>query len=405
MQLAVLTQYYPPEVGAPQARLSELASHFIARGHGVTVLTAMPNYPTGRVHPGYGGVVRREQIGGARVIRSFIYPTQRADYLHRLTNYCSFVASSAVVGSMMLDRPDFLLVESPPLFLGLSAVWLSRVKRTRLIFNVSDLWPETAVHLGVLRDGSRAHRASARLEAYLYSNAWLVTGQSQGILQSISARFPDRPVFHLSNGVDTTTFSPERGTAAARASIAPAERCIALYAGLHGLAQGLDQVLGAADLLREDDRVAFALVGDGPEKAQLVSRAGALGLTNVGFHPSRPKSEIPSLLASADIVLVTLKTHIPGAVPSKLYEAMASGRPVVLVASGEPAEIVLRHRAGIVVAPGDVAGLAAAVRTLAADAALRLELGGNGRRAAEAHFDRAAIMGRFASHLESHATT
>jgi len=400
VKLAILTQYYPPEVGAPQARLAELAAHFTRRGHSVTVLTAMPNYPAGVIHEGYGGVWRRERHDGAEVIRTFIYPTQRADYARRLANYFSFVLSSATLGSVLLSRPDYLLVESPPLFLGMAGYWLSRLKRTRLIFNVSDLWPETALHLGVLREGSTAHRASARLEAFFYERAWLVTGQSRGILQSIADRFPHCPAFHLSNGVDTTLFAPDRYTSAARATLRADGRCVALYAGLHGLAQGLDQVLGAAELLRDDHRAKFALVGEGPEKGMLVRRATELGLSNLEFFPSRPKAEIPSLVAAADVVLVTLKTHIPGAVPSKLYEAMASGKPVVLVATGEPAEIVREHGAGIVVAPGDVAGLAQAVRTLCGDPELRHELGRNGRAAVEVHYDREKIIGRFMRHLE-----
>ena len=118
MHLAILTQYYPPEMGAPQARLSELAAAFVARGHDVEVLTAMPNYPLGRVHDGYGGVLRRESRDGVRVVRTFVYATQRLDLVHRLTSYASFVLSSAIVGTLALRRPDYLLVESPPLFLG-----------------------------------------------------------------------------------------------------------------------------------------------------------------------------------------------------------------------------------------------------------------------------------------------
>src|SRR5215831_15556198 len=118
MRLTILTQYYPPEIGAPQARLSELAAHFVRGGHSVTVLTAMPNYPSGKIHAGYGGICRRENLNGVNVVRSFIYPTQKASFLPRLANYISFTVSSAIVGSLLLGRCDFLLVESPPLFHG-----------------------------------------------------------------------------------------------------------------------------------------------------------------------------------------------------------------------------------------------------------------------------------------------
>jgi len=168
MKLTILTQYYPPELGAPQRRLSELSQRMIDAGHDVTVLTAMPNYPKGKIFEGYGGLSQRDEIDGVEIIRSFIYPTQKASMVHRLSNYFSFVVSSAVVGTARMPKTDYLMVESPPLFLGMSAVWLNTIKRSQLIFNVSDLWPESAVRLGVVREGSRTHQLATWLEAFLY---------------------------------------------------------------------------------------------------------------------------------------------------------------------------------------------------------------------------------------------
>lgn len=401
MNLAILTQYYPPEVGAPQVRLSQLATTFVRRGHQVTVLTAMPNYPVGRIQPGYGGLCRREERDGVRIIRTFIYPTQSAGLFRRLTNYLSFVISSSILGSLLLVPSDYLLVESPPLFLGLAGLWLAWLKRTRLIFNVSDLWPESVIRLGRLRSNSLAHRLAFRLEAFCYRHAWLVTGQSKSILSSITERFPDCKVFHLSNGVDTQRFTPDRYADTARSLMSRNGTCIALYAGLHGLAQGLDQVLEAAEALRDETGLKFVLIGDGPEKGILIQQAEERRINNLSFLDLCAASEIPGLLASADIALVTLKTYIPGAVPSKLYEAMASGLPVVLVADGEAAEIVQRHNAGITVKPGDVDALTHAVQSLVADPVLRRNLGKNGRIAAEQYFDRTMIAGRFVDYLEA----
>ncbi|HEX6533930.1 MAG TPA: glycosyltransferase family 4 protein [Gemmatimonadaceae bacterium] len=401
MRLAILTQYYPPEIGAPQRRLASLAGHFVHAGHEVEVLTAMPNYPTGRIHEGYGGVLRRERIDGARVLRTFIYPTQRADYLHRLSNYFSFVLSSAALGAAVLSRADYLMVESPPLFLGLSGAWLARAKGARLIFNVSDLWPESAVRLGMVREGSTVHRVSARLERWCYRRAWMISGQSREIVADIERRFPGRRTYHLSNGVDCAAFGAERATPAARATLgACSGECVAVYAGLHGIAQGLPRLLDAMESMRDERGLSLALIGDGPVKGALVASARERGLDRVRFLEARAAAELPPLLAAADILVVPLGLSIPGAVPSKLYEAMASGRPVVLVATGEAAAVVREHRAGVVVEPNDVAGLAAALRVLRDDPALRAELGANGRRAAERHFDRAEIAARFIATLE-----
>ena len=405
MKLTILTQYYPPEIGAPQRRLSSLARHFVRAGHEVRVLTAMPNYPRGEIYPGYGGAARRETIDGVSVLRTWIVPTQRTNYAHRLANYFSFVGSSAAIGAALdPGRSDYLLVESPPLFLGMSGAWLSRVQRARLIMNVSDLWPESAVRLGVVREGSLVHRASARLERWCYRRAWMISGQSREIVADIEARVPGCRTYHLSNGVEVSEFGPEHAGPDARAALGVDGdgSCVALYAGLHGIAQGLPQLLAASSTLQaERTPMDLVFIGDGPMKQDLQREAAARGLGRVRFLDARPPAALPPLLASADILLVPLGMPIPGAVPSKLYEAMASGRPVVLVATGEAAAIVREHDAGLVVAPGDAAGLAAALRTLRDDPIRRRALGENGRRAAVQFFDRSGIAARFIDTLEA----
>jgi len=402
MRVIILTQYYPPEMGAPQGRLSALAAELARRGHAATVLTAMPSYPAGRVDPRYGGVFRREQVDGAEVVRAWIHPTRRTAFVPRVASYLSFALSSAVAGAAALPRADFLLVESPPLLLGPTAVALARLKGARLVFNVSDLWPESAVRLGALRPGGAAHRLALRLEAFCYRAAWMVTGQSREIVADVARRFPATRTWHLSNGVDPSAFRPDPGRAA-RDLLGGAGGCVAVYAGLHGLAQGLRQLLDAAEALRDLPSLRIVLVGDGPEKEALAAEVRARGLGSVAFLDAVARERVPALLAAADVVLVPLATALPGAVPSKLYEAMASGRPVVLAAAGEAAQIVRDADAGVVVSPGDPPRLAEALRGLAADPALRARLGANGRRAAEARFDRAAICGAFIDLLEREA--
>lgn len=398
MHIVLHTQYYPPEIGAPQARLSALVRGFIKRGHRVTVLTAMPNYPQGRIHAGYGGLLKVEEIGGAHVIRSWIYPTNSVVPLRRLLGYFSFTFSSLAAGLLLLKAADIILTESPPLFLGISGYLLSRVKRARWIFNVSDLWPESAVRLGLIHDGL-ALRMAYRLEAFCYRKAWCVSGQSREILESIQTRFPTVPIYHLSNSTDTSLFTPEQRSPRLRDEVGGG--IIALYAGLHGLAQGLEYVLLAAQQLTDIPDLKIVFLGDGPLKKELVQRARALGLSNVYFLNPLPRSEMPGVLASADFCIVPLGTALPGAVPSKLYEAMSAGKAVALMAQGEAAEIVRQHGCGIVVAPGDVEGLASALRTLATDANLREHLGTQGRSAALAHYDQTAITEKFVQFVET----
>ncbi len=394
MHLILHTQYYPPEIGAPQNRLSELATALSSSGFQVTVLTAMPNYPTGKIYPGFGGFIRQEHAQGVHIIRCAIYPTLSAAFLPRLFSYFSFVFSSLVAGLFCLPRADFLLTESPPLFLGISGWLLSRAKKARWIFNISDLWPASAAELGVIQKDSLSYRASRKLEEFLYKQAWLVTGQSKTILADISARLPGISCYHLSNGVQVSDYRTvnEPGSIGPEVNIA--------YAGLHGLAQGLDLVLHAASEL-QGAPVKFAMIGDGPEKADLMELSQKLGLHNIAFHPPIPKQQVPAVLAGADILLVPLKIQLTGAVPSKLYEAMAAGKPVILIAESEAAEIVRSAECGLVVRPGDCAGLVDAIQRLAHNPQERTRMGRNGRKAAEELYDRGMIGKKFAGFLTS----
>jgi glycosyltransferase involved in cell wall biosynthesis len=398
MRLGILTQYYPPEIGAPQARLSNLADHFIKHGHEVYVLTAMPNYPQGRIYPGYGGLVGRERIGEVTVIRTYVYAATGLGY-RRLLNYFSFAFSSAIVGTWALPRMDYLITESPPLFLGLSGYVLSRMKRARWIFNVSDLWLDSAVQMGVIGNGLTL-RAAQAMERFFYRKAWCVTGQSAEILTRIREECPVARLYHLSNGVDTEMFRPDINRNDIRSRLAPPGSIIALYAGLHGYAQGLGQVLDAAIQLRDLANLQIVLIGDGPEKEGLLTRARSQGLANVRFLDAAPREQIPAMLASADIALVPLKDRLFGAVPSKLYEAMGSGVPVILMTGGEAEGIVNDTGAGITVSPGDVEALAAAIRRLATNPQERQQMGHRGREAAVSRFDRRAIADRFIDYLK-----
>lgn len=401
MKFVIHTQYYPPEMGAPQARLSALAETLASNGHDVTVLTAMPNYPQGKIYSGYKGLHARETRNGVEIIRTWIHPTKSLRLVPRLTNYFSFVLSSLFFGLALLPKADYLLTESPPLFLGIAGYILSRFKKARWIFNVSDLWPESAVRLGVIGRGLPL-KISERLESFCYRKSWLVTGQSREILQELHLKAPDTRTYHFSNGVDTSLFTPALRSETLHEELGEGAECVAVYAGLHGLAQGLDQIIEAAALLDSlDGKLKIVFVGDGAEKASLQQMAE--GMEMVTFLPPRLREDIPGLLASCDLALVPLKTYIPGAVPSKIYEAMASGIPVVLVAEGEAATILDESKAGIVVTPGATDLLARALKRMTLDRELRRRLGTNGQQAARMRFDRKTLIHNFLQHLEGSA--
>jgi len=386
------TQYYPPEIGAPQSRLSDLAFELNRLGFQVTVLTAMPNYPTGKIFPGYGGWLRKEKLDGVSVIRTAIYPTQSAGFVKRLLNYFSFVLSSFWVG-VFLPSPDFIITESPPLFLGISGYILSRIKRSKWIFNVADLWPASVAELGVIDRSSLSYKISAFLESFFYHKASLVTGQSKTILEDIQRRFPEVSTYLLSNGVRTELYNPTNNHSNGKVNV--------MYAGLHGLAQGLDKIIEVAAKLAEQTSIEFVFIGDGPEKQNLIARSKELNSTNIEFRDPIPKSEIPTVLSEADILLVPLKVQLTGAVPSKLYEAMASGKAIILVAESEAAEIVRNADCGLVISPGDVEALADSIRYLATSPFIRERMGENGRKIVIEKFDRKKIVAQFADFLKS----
>jgi colanic acid biosynthesis glycosyl transferase WcaI len=399
VKLGILTQYYPPEMGAPQARLSELAARFVKAGHEVFVLTTMPSYPHGRVFDGYSGVIRIDRLDGVPVTRTWSYASNSMQVTRRLANYGSFMVSSAVIGAVRLPAVDYLMTETPPLFLGVSGWLLARSRRAKWILNVSDLWVESAVRLGVLHEG-RALDASRRLESFLSRRADLITGQSRGIIEAINESYPSVPTYHLSNGVDVNRFGPGLRSEATRAELGPDTTSVAIYAGLLGIAQGIDQLLEAAARLRDLSGFRLVIVGDGPDAERLRKMAIDLRLNNVLFLGPRPRDDVPALLASADIALVPLGTELPGAVPSKLYEAMGSGLPVVAVASGEPAEIVEKTGCGLAVKPHDIDALAAAIKSLVLQPEQRREFGAQGRQAAEETFNRDLIVEKFIDFLQ-----
>ena len=380
-------------MGAPQARLSELGERLIDLGWEVEALTSLPNYPTGRVYPGYPR--RRpavESVGRIRTVRVPLLPSQTG-FVKRLACYFSFAASAAWHGPRLCARPDVLFVESPPLFIGFAARRLARRWRCPYVLNVSDLWPQSAIEMGVVKPGL-ATRLAERLELSLYRHAAGVTGQSEEIVESVAARSPGTPVEVITNGVDPARFGPGVADDAARALIGSEPGPVFLYAGLLGLAQGLDQILDVAASLPPEIPGRAVLVGEGPVREALQARIDRERIDRVRLLPAQPRERIPALLAAADVAVATLGMRLQGAVPSKIYEAMAGARPLLLIAEGEAARRVERAECGLTVRPGDLDGAREAWIRLATEPDLRVRLGAAGRRAAETTYDRARIAER-----------
>ncbi len=403
-RLLILTQYFPPEMGAPQARLSELGERLIDLGWDVEVLTALPNYPEGKVRAGYvPWKPAVEQVGRMRTIRVPLVPSQTG-FVSRLGCYFSFVGSAIALGPKLCTKPDLIFVESPPLFIGYAARALSAFWRCPYIFNVSDLWPESAIRMGVVKPGP-ATWAAEQLELSLYKNAAGVTGQSDEIISAVQKKSPSTPVQVITNGVDPSRWGKHKATPEARALIGDEPGPVFIFAGLLGLAQGLDQILDLAKSLPDSAPGRFILVGDGPVRGALEKRIASENITRVKLLPAQPREAVPGLLACADVALISLGMSIPGAVPSKIYEAMAAAIPVLLIADGEPARRITDAQCGLCSNPGDTQLLRTHFERLATDGALRATMGAQGRVAAETRYDRTAIARRLDSFLRSHVRT
>ena len=404
MKLLILTQYYPPEIGAPQNRLHELAVRLKAAGMEIDVLTALPNYPRMEIMNGYENRKNRyEEIDGIPVHRSWIYITKSKGIFSRLLIYFSFVCSSYWKGRKM-KKYDYLLVESPPLFLGYSAMALSKKLNAKLIFNVSDLWPESAEKLGIVTN-KIALNLAYKLEAKCYKQAFLITGQTQGIVDDICTRFPDKKVYWLPNGVDVSFYNPSQiqpGNFRERNGFRQ-EEILFFYGGIIGHAQGLEVILNAANLLRDSSSIQFVLQGSGPEKETLIALKQTLNLTNVHFLEPVSKKEMPSILKSIDVALVPLKnlTLFKGAIPSKVFEALAMEVPLLLGVDGEARNhFIEKGKAGLFFQPENADELAKQAQFLAENLVERLEMGKNARRYVTENFDREKIANDFMRQLE-----
>ena len=384
LRILFLTQNFPPEIGAKAARLYELTGRLAARGHDVRVITAMPNYPTGRVFEDYRGRVRvEERIAGVQVVRTWLKPSNSARTFPRLVSYLTFVVTSLLFGIPGMGRRDIVFIESPPLFLVLPGLVIGRMAKARIVMNVSDVWPETALRIGL-----RMRRVPLwllrRLERLGYEQSDLVTATTSKASESIADRFPHVSTAVIPGGTDLELFRPSRRSNDLRETLGLGEGDFLVgYCGLHGLFQGLEVVVQAAQSLRGDPRITFVLAGDGPTKATLVELATAAELDNVVFKEPLPRDKVGELVASFDLALVPLAAELPGTMPSKVYETLACGVPLIVCEGCEAASLVRDLGLGRAVRPLDVDALVAAIVDLVGDPAELDRIGLNAREVAK----------------------
>jgi glycosyltransferase involved in cell wall biosynthesis len=398
-----LTQYFPPEIGAPQVRLAAMARELVRLGHEVEVVTGLPNHPTGKIFPEYRGKFSADEYWeGIRVHRTWMYAATGAGW-RRMLNYGSFAATS-LWGLWRSKRPDYLFVESPPLFLSAPA-WLMGLRwRRPFIFNVADLWPDSVRELGLMGEGVTL-RVAEWLEGWSYARAKFVNAVTEGIRDDLvtKKRVPARKVLFLPNGVDIELFKPREADHELATELGLAGKQVIVYAGTLGLAQGLDVGLHAMDEVRHthpDARLVF--IGDGSDRVRLEGVARSLKLDNVVFLPPNTPEYIARLYSFATAGFASLK-DLPlfeGARPSKIFPIMGCGRPVLYSGAGEGARLVEAAHAGIVVPPEDPKALAGAIRQLLGQPEEAALIGRNGRSYVEENLSWRALIADWLAELE-----
>jgi len=377
LDILFLTENFPPETNAAATRVFERAVYWRRWGHDVTVVTTAPNFPSGRVFPGYRNCLRSvEYVQGIRVVRVMTYITANEGRLKRTLDFLSFLPA-AFLGGLLERRPDVVVATSPQFFVVVTGYLLGLFKRRPFVFELGDLWPRSIVAVGAMRDGPLV-RALEAVELFLYRNSAAVVALTDSFRINLIERGIDpRRIAVIRNGVDLSRYSPCPRDPALEAEAGLAGRFVAGYVGTHGMAHDLGNVLDAAERLRHDDSIRFLMVGAGAEREKLVRDASARRLGNVVFLPPQPKERMPAVWSLCNVALVHLRDDPAFAevIPSKVFEAMGMGLPVLLAApEGEASAIVERTGSGIAVPAGDPAALAEAVRRLAADPAWRATL-------------------------------
>lgn len=392
MHIAYVSQYFPPEMGAPSARVSELSRAWVRLGHHVTVLTAFPHHPTGVKRPEDRYALRRtEEWEGVRVQRCYVYAAPNKGTAKRMLSYASFMASATVIGATHLTRPDVLIATSPQLLCACAGRALAWRLRVPFVFEVRDLWPESILAVSAMRE-NLVVRGLRGVAHFLYRSCDRIVTVGNGYARDIQSGYgiPAEKIAVIPNGVDPELYVPGPRQNTVRAEHGWGERFVVLYMGTLGMGHGLRSVLGAAEQLAGDERFLFAFVGEGAEKDALKTFAADRKLRNVQFIDQQPKERVPLYYAACDLGIIALRNTplFRGVLPSKLFEFMGMERAVVVAVDGDAREVVERAGAGIFVPPEDPEALALAVRELADDEPRRIRMGKAARQYVLAHFNR-----------------
>lgn len=409
MRVLYLTQVFETDRDPGSDRHLFFCKYLVGRGHSVTALTSNVDYKRAVTKHPEGGWRVCKEVEGVEVEYLYSYPHFRGSLARRFLYFVSYLAVTMLEGARM-RKVDVVYAVSTPLTVGVLGVVLSRIHRCPLLFEVTDVWPDAAVAAGVVRNRMLIRLASW-FESFCYRKAWRIVALTEGIRRNVIGKgVPAEKVLLVTNGVDSSLFRPgsdlDEASRRLRNELKWGDRIVCMYLGAHGRYNALDTIIEAACELRDDQRFVFVLVGDGDEKRRLEGRVRSLELLNVSFLPPVPRAEAPALLGSADVCLLPNRTgeFFNMNLPNKLFDFLASARPIVVAGEGESADVVRKAQAGLVVPAENARAVARALQELARlGAAGRAAMGRAGRAHVLQRYDRSMLCETLATVVEGAA--
>jgi glycosyltransferase involved in cell wall biosynthesis len=399
MHILLIHQAFAALDEAGGTRHHEMARHLVHQGHQVTIIASPVSYLTGTTHqPKTRWVDRQEDIPGLTILRAYTYAALHRSFVHRVFSFLSFMISSFLIG-LSVRRVDLVWGTSPPIFQGVTAWLLARLKRAPFLFEVRDLWPAFAIAVGVLKNKTLI-AATEWLEQFLYRRADRVVVNSPGFTAHVRQRGA-RQVHLIPNGADPDMFVQSEEPSPFRQKHGLVSQFLVVYAGAHGMSNDLTIILQTAAQLQDRKDIHFVLIGDGKEKSALIAQAETLRLNNLTFIPPAPKVQMAEILSTADAGVAILKPIelYKTTYPNKVFDYMAAGCPVILAIDGVIRQVVEEAQAGIFVPPGQPEPMAEAIRSLASDPGRCRHMGQAGQTYIRQHFDRARLAAEFANLL------
>jgi glycosyltransferase involved in cell wall biosynthesis len=401
MHILVIHQAFvsPGEPGG--TRHYELARHLVNEGHRVSIVGSDLSYLTGQRTVKRVGLVSEEILDGIRVLRTFTYPALHRNFVWRVISFCTFMLTS-LIAALRVDKIDLVMGTSPPIFQAASAWLVSVIYRRPFLLEIRDLWPEFAIDMGVLTNPVLI-TLSRWLEIFLYRQASHIIVNSPAYQDYLIQRgVLVEKISLISNGVDPKAFDPKLDGDGFRREWNLDEKFIVAYTGALGLANDIPTIIRAADILKDHHRIHFLLVGDGKERNNLEAMARRLHLANITFTGTKPKAEMPKVLAASNACIATLK-DIPmfrTTYPNKVFEYMAAGRPTILAIDGVIRKVIEEAGAGIFVQPGNEVALADAIRILSEQNEKAQRMGLVARNYVLKHFNRYKQAQEFSNLVE-----